>query len=398
MNTTEFAVEKRYLTPEHLLHWADDRSGIMRVKTDRDLLPGGYMAASAPLLVSWPVTKIHDSGSIVVVRNVNYGGNPFERTTILHSVRLELEAVEAAELILVPSRELGRHGPVHHVQVRFLFKEGKGPVLLNFAEARTGTDASIPDLVLSWESWRAPNRPFSLMEGLDESAYALSLRAYAGAQRYLEDTIRKRKWYAYRLRLPGERRGIQELLGVSLAIGDGVARDTFAKLLKSGEQAWLARAPNAASEAATARWRELEARLPRKTEIEDRLPQVSKGQKSYHALVRSCATLSRYIILLAARRVVDRGEGGEWDVTKLPEPTIGKPQPWMKEVASTDFLGIFMRAPAALRYLLGNPESMPGRLPDELDAAGLLEHRDGKRVEIVYGRDATKPYNATGMR
>ena len=307
------------------------------------------MAALAPIFVAWPATEIYDEGATVVVRNVNYGGNPFERTTVLHSVRLAIEAVESAELILVPSREFGRHGPIHHVQMRFLFEEGREPVLLNLAEAQSGTDPRIPDLVLSWESWRPLDRPFSLIEGLDESAYGLSLRAFSGAQRYLEDTIRRRKWYAYRLRLPGARRGITELLGVALALGDSVARDTLAKLLEADEQLWLGQAPHATGEGVVSRWQELKTRLPRVTEIEDELPPVPEGETSYHALVRSCGTLSRYLILLAAQRMLERGEDGTFDPAKLPEPALGEPQPWMREVASTDLLGVFMREEKAKR-------------------------------------------------
>ena len=388
----------RHLTPEQLLQWADDRAGVMRLNTDRDVLPGGYMAAHAPIMVAWPATEVYAEGVTAVVRNVNYGGNPFERKTILHSLRFAIEDVESAELILVPSREFGRRGPIHHVQIRYLFEAGKEPVLLNLADTRTGSDARIPDLVLSWESWRPPDKPFNLREGLDESAYGLSLRAFAGAQRYLEDTIRQRKWYAYRLRLPGGQRGIAELLGISLALGDSVARDTIAKLLEVDEQAWLAQAPNANAAAAIGRWQALKTRLPRETEFEDHLPPIPEGETTYHALVRSCATLSRYLILLAAQRMVERGEDGGFEAAKLPEPALGEPQPWMKEVTSTDLLGIFMRAPAALRFLLTHPESVPSQLPDELDAAGLLEHRDGKRVEIVYGRDETRPYDSSGIR
>ena len=82
-------------SPEQLLRWSEDRTGVMRVATDRDVLPGGYMAALSPVLVAWPASEISTGSTTVVLRNVNYGGNPFERITMLHSVRLSLEAVEA---------------------------------------------------------------------------------------------------------------------------------------------------------------------------------------------------------------------------------------------------------------------------------------------------------------
>ena len=41
------------LTPAQLQTWAEDNEAIMRLLTDRDVLPGGYMAALAPMLVAW---------------------------------------------------------------------------------------------------------------------------------------------------------------------------------------------------------------------------------------------------------------------------------------------------------------------------------------------------------
>ncbi len=390
--------ETRLLTPAQLLRWVEDRSGVMRLNTDLDVVPGGYMAALAPMLVAWPATEVREHGATVVVRNVNYGGNPFERKTVLHSLRLELEAVESAEFILVPSREFGRHGPVHHVQLRFIFQEGREPELLSLLGPDTGTDAKVPDIVLSWESWRSPDTEYSLLGGLDERAYGLSLRAFVGAQRYLEESIRGRKWYASPLRMPGGQRGAQELLGVALAIGDGVARNTLGKLLAAGEQSWLGNAPVGESAETGERWRELKGLLPRTVEIEDRLPEMEDDETTYQALVRSCGTLSRYLVLLAAERMVEKGLAGDFDASKLPPAALGDPQPWMKKAASTDLLGVFMHAPAALRFLIANPESVPSHLPEALDEAGLVERRRGKRIEIVYARDETRPYGSTGIR
>ena len=203
----------RELSPEQLLHWVEDRAGVMRVHTDRDVLPGGYMAALSPLLVAWPASEVSSQSATVVVRNVNYGGNPFERITQLRSVRLSLESVEAAEVILVPIGRLGNHGPAHHVQLRFIFEQGGEAELLDLADAQTGTDPRVPDLVLSWETWRSPKTSLDLRASLGLRDLALSLRAYAGAQRYLEDSIRGRGWHAYRLQLPGGRRGFERAPG-----------------------------------------------------------------------------------------------------------------------------------------------------------------------------------------
>ena len=65
------------------------------------------------------------------------------------------------------------------------------------------------------------------LKGLDAASYKLSLRAYAGPRRFLEDTLRGRDWFSYRVRMPGGEKGYSELLKVVLALGDGVASDTI---------------------------------------------------------------------------------------------------------------------------------------------------------------------------
>ena len=94
--------EIRTLSPAELLAWAEDNTQVMRLQTFRDVIPGGYMAAMAPVLVDWRAIDIGQAEPEVIVRNVNYGGNPLERTTVLHSLQFNLTAVDFAELILVP--------------------------------------------------------------------------------------------------------------------------------------------------------------------------------------------------------------------------------------------------------------------------------------------------------
>ena len=65
------------------------------------------------------------------------------------------------------------------------------------------------------------------------------MRAYAGPQRFLEDTLRGRDWFSYRVRMPGGEQGYSELLKVVLALGDGVANDTISGLLDKGEAEFL---------------------------------------------------------------------------------------------------------------------------------------------------------------
>jgi hypothetical protein len=397
----------RTLTPDQLFKWAENNRQVMRLRTDSDILPGGYMAALAPMLAAWNDSDYDRDDGFLILRNVNYGGNSFERTTVLQSVRVPLDGLEAAELTLVPSTALGLRSPVHHVQLRFIFTPGNGPELLNLAGAETGTDAGFPDLVFSWESWRPPNQAFSLKQGLDETAYGLSMRAFAGPQRYLEDTIRGHDWYSWRLGLPGGRAGVRELFMVSVVLGDGVAREGIHRLLEQGQEAWLAHAPQGddAKEqvppsvpgSAPAVWQRLATRLRAATPPADSAAPLPDDEQTYHVLVRSCAALARYAILVATNRLVARGETGRVVADKLPAPELDRTEPWMKAVARADLRGLFLHAPAAIGFLTRNPSLIPGKLPDELDAAGLLQQRGGKPWVIRYGRDALRPYGSDGL-
>lgn len=69
----------------------------------------------------------------------------------------------------------------------------------------------------------------------------------------------------------------------------------------------------------------------------------------------------------------------------------------MKTVVRADLRGLFLHAPSAIRFLTRSPSVIPAKIPDELDAAGLLQHRDGKAWLIRYGRDATRSYGSNGL-
>jgi len=390
----------RVLSPAELLAWAEDNTQVMRLRTFRDVLPGGYMAAMAPLLVDWRSVGTDSAQPDVVLRNVNYGGNPLERVTVLHSLRLDTNAVKFAELVLVPPpRETGgRFAPWYHVQLRFVFEVGGEAQLLNLAGSETGTDARIPDLILSWESWRSPDKRFDVVSAMDTAAYGLSLRAYAGPQRFLEDTLHQQNWFSYRLCLPGGREGLSELLKVALVLGDGVARQTISGLLQQGEADWLRQAPAGDDEARTAQqWQNLRERAQYKKVSDDPALQLGTGEERYQTLVRSCSTLARYAVLVAANRLIQCGHTDGVVLKQLPEPVLHEPEPWMGDMAGTNLKGLFLRAPLALRYILSHPETLPNKIPDELAEAGLVVQQDGKAQVREYSWSGRRPYSAEGV-
>jgi hypothetical protein len=400
MITDKIEDDIRVLSPAELLAWAEDNTQVMRLRTFRDVIPGGYMAAMAPLLVDWRSVDTDSAEQDLVLRNVNYGGNPLERITVLHSLHFNTSAVEFAEFILVPPppETGGRFAPWYHVQLRFVFEAGREAQLLNLAGSDTGTDARIPDLILSWESWRSPDKRFDVVSAMDTAAYGLSLRAYAGPQRFLEDTLHQQNWFSYRLRMPGGRAGVSELLKVALALGDGVARHTISALLQQSEADWLRHAPPGDDDAQTAQqWQFLRERAQYTKVSDDPALRLGSGEKRYQTLVRSCSTLTRYAVLVAAGRLVQRGHSDGVVLDKLPEPVLHEPEPWMGDMAGSSLKGLFLRAPLALRYIISHPETLPNKIPDEFAEAGLVAQQGGKAQLREYSQSGIRPYGAEGI-
>ncbi len=396
MNESDADSQYRTLTPSQILSWVEDETQSMRLRTDRDVLPGGYMAAAIPMLVDWPASEPYGDPAFFVLRHVNYGGNPFEKFTVLHSVRVPLDGLESIEFTLVPFGEGGRLGPLQHVQLRFIFESGKEPELLDLAGVETGADPRIPDLVFSWVSWRRPDVSWAFRKGMDDEAqiYWLSLRAFVGSQKFLEDALEGRDWYCYPLRLPGGKEGLAELFRSTVTLGDGVARDTLAHMLAGGEEAWLKHTPpgNNAERDIHRQWNELLERI--RASDPQALAQVllPPEQDTYHPLVRSCATLARHTVLLTVKRLIANGQDEGVVRDKLPEPLLGATEVWMKEFAHAGLGGLFLCAPLAMRYIMRHHETVPPDIPAELDAAGLLQRHNGKRYRIHYSHKGTTPY------
>lgn len=391
----------RTLTARQLRAWTEDESRVMRLRTNRDLLPSGHLAARVPVLVEWRSSRLDGEAPFLLLRNVNYGGSPLERTTVLHSVRMPLGGLAFVELTMVPLGPGGGRGPVQHGHLRFVFEADRRPVMLDLDGSPVGADARLDDLVLSWEPWRFRDDRFSFVKALGDD-FDLCLRAYAGAQRYLEDILEGHEWLSYRLRLPGGAEGALELLRVALAMGDGAARHTLARLLDEIPADWLGEAPAGAGaeedDGAGDDWEALRRRIEEPGRLAFDAPELAPEELTYQTLVRSCAAMARYTVLLAARRLVDRGLADGVDPARLPEPALGVTEPWMQAVPKADLRGLFMRAPSALRYIVRNPRVLPNLIPGELDSAGLLVRKGRKPWLLRYGTKGLRPYSSQGVR
>ena len=389
--------QTRVMTPEQLIAWADGSAHATRLRTFRDVIPGGFLAALAPARIDWKTSDPFGDEPFAVIRNINYGGNPFDKTTVLHRARVPLDGIAFVELTLVPSTRGGLRALAHHAQLRFVFKPEKRPVLLSLADSAVGSAARIPDLVLSWETWHESSVRYSGIKGLDAASYKLSMRAYAGPQRFLEDSLRGRDWFSYRLRMPGGEQGNSELLKVVLTLGDGVAKNTLASLLDKGEEEFLESAPPDESGAPSlSDWNKMRELMLENENIDTPLASLSSDQDGYQTLVRSCATLARYAILTATDRLIHRGISEGVSAGAVPKPLMGEPTQWMKNIAHANLKGMFVRAPLALAYILRHPEAIPDKIPIELAEAGLVEKRNGKAWVVKYSHKGVKPYDRSG--
>jgi hypothetical protein len=258
----------------------------------------------------------------------------------------------------------------------------------------SGGDAELHDLVASWEAWRAPGVDFDVMTGMDPGAYRLGLRLYAGPQRFLEDGLAHRDWFSTPLRLPGGAEGLAEVLKVTLALGDGVARHTISEEFEASVADWLAQAPAGQREELAAQWQELRAlAAPRQVAKDPRL-NLPPEERTYQTVLRSCATVAYYSVIVAVNRLHERGLDDGVHREHLDDVHLGGDEPWMEEVARTNLGGIFLRAPVALRWLRANPQALPDRIPGRLDKAGLVVREKGKPVETHYSLTGMTPYGA----
>lgn len=226
--------------------------------------------------------------------------------------------------------------------------------------------------------------------------YPLSMRILSGSQMLLEDSLRDRDWFSYRLRLPGGREGLYELFKVAVTLGDSVGRHTLAHMLDCAEEQWLQAAPpsDLNRQVVEHEWQELKDRVRATSPLALEVTDLPEDRNSYHPLMRSCATLARYSLLLTVHRLMGQGKSDGVVVEKLSDPTIGSTEIWMRQIAHTGWRSLFHQAPKALRFVLEHHEAIPPQIPGELYAAGLLDQETAKPVPVRYGLRALNPYGS----
>jgi hypothetical protein len=382
------AAELRTLDVRDVVAYTEMSATTYRVRTTRDVIPGDLSAAMAPVLVVWDESQFTPDG-VVTIRNLNHGGNPVSGVTVLRTARLHPSQLREVQYVMVP---LGGPEAVSHGQLRFLFEDGGVELLGNTGDA-VGEADEVNEIILSWEAWRPPGVDYSVLAGMDHHVYQLSLRAYSGTQRFLEDALAERDWHVYTLDLPADRRGAVELLGVALALGDGAARYVIGELLDEASDAWAEKGPDSEEEGgdAAAQWRALRERAASgATPYDDPRLDLS-GLTGYQSLLRSCATMALYSVDLTVSRLIEAGAAADGR-RPTQKPEIKDEPRWMQELAETNIAGVFLRAPRTLNYIHSHPTTIPGQIPGAMDEAGLLVREDGKAHRVTYSMDNMTPW------
>lgn len=367
-------------------------------RTCQDTLPGGLSAAMMPALLD---TRNGDpTKGQIVLRNVNVGGSPVRGITKLSTARLRPDLVRAVQFIRVP---LGGPGAVAHAHLRFLFAPGGAELAIRRETVdanRRSEDQSddlfepLEDLVLSWEAWRPPGVDFHMIRGLDPTTYSLSLRAYSGPQRFLEDALGSRDWYVYTLKLPGGVAGAADLLRVALRLGNEAGQARLEDLLGQAGDGNVTNGKKGNSGTA-ADWSSVRQALNalERTKENPAGPDSQPRERTpsgYQTLLRSCGSMLLYSINQTLAE--PRQANGAGSPARIPQADLAENPDWMTSLAFASKLRVCWNAPRALLFLKRNPTSIPGWIPGHLDRAGLLEREGGSPRLVHYSMDHATPW------
>ncbi|MGD8414414.1 MAG: hypothetical protein PVF33_09290, partial [Candidatus Latescibacterota bacterium] len=162
----------REINAAEILEWRRSDSPLIRVRTDTDAVPGGLAMAMASMFVKWDASLAgFGPDDYYLVQNVNILNNPVGAVTVLGTLKVWADSVDHTEFVMVISKVKGVETQAGHGMLRFVFREDRRPLILD------------------------------------------------------------RPWRCYPLKLPDVEHAHNELLYVSLAMADAVARQTVLNLL-----------------------------------------------------------------------------------------------------------------------------------------------------------------------
>ena len=106
--------------------------------------------------------------------------------------------------------------------------------------------------------------------------------------------------------------------------------------------------------------------------------------------------MALYEVDVTTARLIEQGyEHGGMRPTQTPE--LPETPQWMTDLADASIAGLFLRAPKAIAFAVGNPTAVPGNIPGSLDDAGLLVRADGKAIKRHFTIDGETPWGPAGQ-
>jgi hypothetical protein len=369
------------------LEWKRDTSDVVRVRIEKDVVPGGLSLAMAPVFVNWQSTSASfGPDDHYILRNVNVSNNPVGGILLLAGLKVFADSVESVEFVTVTWKVARRETPIGHAMLRFIFKEDRRPIILNREGEPFANDATVEDIVLSWEAWRPPRATFDPLKGLDPTTYALTPRCMVGPVRCLTDSILGRPWTCYPLKFPEVENAYNELLFVSLGLADAVARQTVAHIL--GRPIDKGRVFEDYPETELKEWECLADHCLAAKVPEHPILDILQGKTEYQLLKRCCVTMALASLDWANDRIHRRGGMESKRLQWAPEtmPSL------VADLALGERGTILMRIPAAVYWMIHNHSALAGKAPEMLDEVGLLQHTLGRIKKTRYDTRANTPY------
>jgi len=372
-----------------LLHaWLSSDTPVSVVHTPNDLMPNGFARCMTPFLVDWKDSTIKDTkGGYLIVRNVLVGGNPILGIARHACIRIPSSGVERVELIIVRYGLSGFKKYSGHVQLRFIFREDRRPILLDNQGKPDLEYPYIDDLILSWEAWRAPMVPYNVIDGLKpEGGYALTARLYTGAERFLNDSLRGAVWDCYPLNLPDKDKTGNIILYAGLVMGDALGRRSILNIENK----------LSANKTKKTEWNEKDLDKVRGILNWDEIPDsmlkeaLKKSDLSYNTFNRSCISLTLKQIDVAMKHLYAEKK---IDKQILIKESPGEIPIWFNEVLNKNRWKSITTAPGAFFWILHNSEVLPYKAYLPLQKAGLLKlNKKGKPIIYRYDHKKTTPY------
>ncbi|MEM9803426.1 MAG: hypothetical protein AAGA20_24115 [Planctomycetota bacterium] len=379
----ELARESRTFGAHDLFDWARATDPITVIHNRSDALPNGLAAKGAPLLVNWVQSE---DGDAYVVRNVNVACDPIRGTTTLATVRVPKRGIASAEFVLVRDRKYGKELRTGHGMLRFVFEADHRPTVAVPEGTTWHGDVRLDDLVISYEAWREPGESYDFVAGLEPDRYALTVRSYSGAASFLQAAVKQFQWECYPLQLAGGRDGNEELLRVSLLIGDGLARRILAEALEDG----TLEAPEDDLE-----WSEDDEHRLVELFRRDMVPDdpieslIGASPISYHSLERSCLTLAMVTIDLTQARMVERLGAGEPRHLAVAPASIPD---WIERIPHAGRAEMLARLPGAVVWIAKNQSVLPANAWTILRDGDLLRTVEGRVVKHLYRPEGKTPW------